>query len=170
MKKDENDFLKEIQQKINKRSGGLYYNKQIKRFKTSLIITMSAFILVLILFLILRVLSIRTVEKLDTVVNKKVEKKIKKIKKLKFRKIKIEKESIRYSFSNIKKEDFSILKKIVKKYDFIIKNDKFTLLIPQKDKNMLLKRFSEMNFSIRKERYIQNGSNEEFIFDKKIFE
>ena len=32
-KKQNNDFLNEIQAKINKRSGGLYYNQKLKSIK-----------------------------------------------------------------------------------------------------------------------------------------
>jgi len=48
-KKQENDFLNEIQQKINKRFGGLYYNEKLKSIKKNLTITSIVVITVIVL-------------------------------------------------------------------------------------------------------------------------
>ena len=52
MKNDDknNEFLNEIQQKINKRSGGLYYNKKLKLIKKNLTVTSLAVIIIIILW------------------------------------------------------------------------------------------------------------------------
>ena len=53
----ENDFLKEIHQKINKRSGGLYYNKKLKSIKKNLSITSFVVVFVIILWALINFIS-----------------------------------------------------------------------------------------------------------------
>ena len=173
IEKSDDDFLKEIQNKINRRSKGFYYNKDINNFKRNLIVTTSILILVIIIFLILRFLSLSTVEKVEIKkkstesIKKSIGKPIKEIKKDKV--ISVKEERIRYKFGNLTKESVPFIEKLMKKYGFLIKKDKIILLIPKKDKNILLKRLSEKKLSLTKETYIAKGVFEEFIFDKTLF-
>ncbi len=177
IEKSDDDFLKEIQNKINRRSKGFYYNKDINNFKRNLIVTTSILILVIIIFLILRFLSLSTVEKVEIKkkssesIKRSIGKPIKNIKKeiKRDKVISIKEERVRYKFGNLTKESVPFIEKLMKKYGFLIKKDKIILLIPKKDKNILLKRLSEKKLSLTKETYVAKGVFEEFIFDKTLF-
>jgi hypothetical protein len=188
--KQENDFLSEIQQKINKRSGGLYYNKKLKIIKKSLTITSFVVIIVIVLWVLIN--SVYQRVSLDKKIIQKTPKKVraqyfepsskKEIKaqyfeplqkKEKESKVILEKQKFKYIFTpseSFTGKDAKILNKIMKKYEKIEENGFNTYKIPEMDIKNILKLMSNINVKISKDKYLDKSNFSKLSIKKEMLD
>ena len=173
-KKQDNDFLNEIQEKINKRSGGLYYNQKLKSVKKSLSITSFIVIFVIILWVSINFISqrisissdIKPTGKSHSKVVSPSDKSKLNIEKIKTRKLSppikktpmlnIKKQKYRYIFTSSKKidtENSKILKKVFRKYKKTEEKEFYIFLIPEAEIKNILKIVLNTKLELKKESY-----------------
>jgi len=179
-KKQENDFLNEIQQKINKRSGGLYYNEKLKSIKKNLTITSVVVISVIVIWALINFILQKV--SVDTEINssKKAisytpkDKTKSNIGKAVFKKNKApQKEKHKYIFSkgeNFSIENKKIIKKVLKKYTSVLNKDNYILEIPENELKSVLKVILNLNLILKKEKYIDNSKTYQIIIKKDILD
>ncbi len=160
-----NDFLKEIQSKINRRSKGLYYNNSVKYIKRNLIIISITLLIIAISMAVFGYLSNKTAK----ITN--IEQKTEKINN--FKKIETKTQKNRYMFfknAQFKEEEKIILIKITEKYTKKTENDKIIFEIPNSDLNDVLKHLSTANLTLATEEYISETDTNEIVFEKSLLE
>jgi len=180
-KKQENDFLNEIQQKINKRSGGLYYNEKLKSIKKNLTITSIVVITVIVLWALINFIFQKvSVDKEFTSSKKPVSytpksKTKSNIGKAVFLKNKApQREKYKYIFTkteNFSIEDKKTIKKVLKKSTFTKMNkENYILEIPEIELKSILKVILSLNLKLKKEKYIDNSKTYQIIIKKDILD
>jgi len=184
-----NEFLNEIQSKINKRSGGLYYNKKLKSIKKNLTITSLLVVFVIILWALInfvyqrislntKIISKTPVSSNDkksgisnSILNESKKHSLEVVKKEE-QKI-IPKQKYRYIFTfseEIKSKDSKLLKKILKKYKKTEGKEYFMFLIPESEIKNILKLISNTNLKLKKESYSDISSFYQISIKKEILD
>ena len=182
--KQENDFLNEIQEKINKRSGGLYYNQKLKAIKKNLSITSFVVILIIILWALVNFIyqSISVDKEIKKDVRSVSKKNVYSPKdKSKFNIINsdfkenkaIPKQKYRYIFTlspSFDLKNTKTLKMILKKYSKIEGKEFYIYQIPDVDIKNVLKIILNMKLNIKKESYKDLSNLYQISIKKELLE
>jgi len=168
----ENDFLKEIHQKINKRSGGLYYNKKLKSIKKNLSITSFVVVFVIILWALINFISQKVSVSPDVKSNKTTVETHGRAS-LQGNKNEIKKERIRYLFTKSKDFDIKntkILKKVLKKYNKVEAKGYYIYNIPDTEIKNVLQVVLNMKLTLVKEKYSDISKDSQISIKKDLLD
>ena len=196
---ENNEFLNEIQQKINKRSGGLYYNKKLKMIKKNLTVTSLVVITVIILWALVNFIYQRIsldtklihkspdrnkglLHKPDTVKTQKAETQGIASQQASQQGIAslpdgenniIKKQKYRYIFkpkNKINENEAKLIKKILKKYSRTEGKDYYIYLIPETEIKNILRLLFKMELNLKKEKYSDTSNYYQISINKEILD